>query len=68
MKYKDFKKLTPIEMTKIIGGNFPEDGATCGTCPSSSGGNVKLTCKKDTFNFCIKPANCNNAVDCKEEA
>lgn len=65
MKYNDFKSLTVNEMKKITGGDFPL--ATCGTCPSTSGGGVKLTCTKDSFGFCVKPANCNNAVDCKED-
>ena len=66
MKYKDFKMLSIDDMNQIMGGNEPELVETCGTCPSSSGGGVKLSCilKND---FCIKPANCNNAVDCKKD-
>jgi bacteriocin-like protein len=66
MKYKDFKTMTQAEMKKIVGGNEEEELDSCGTCPSSSGGGVKLTCTK-SYGMCLKPANCNNAVDCKVE-
>ena len=66
MKYKDFKMLSIDDMKQIMGGIEPGFAESCGTCPSTSGGGVKLTCiLKD--GFCIKPANCNNAVECKKD-
>lgn len=65
MKYKDFKTMTSNEMKNIIGGDVPVERETCGTCPSSTQGGGQLTCYKEPFIGCIKPSNCNNAVDCK---
>lgn len=65
LKYKDFKTMTQFEMKNIVGGSAPIDPKeSCGTCPSATQGGGDITCYKDAIGSCLKPANCNNSIDC----
>ena len=59
------KKLTRDEMKNVLGGvNAPPgDFESCGK--SCTAGTSTLSCTQDFMGGCIKPTQCNNAVDCK---
>lgn len=60
------KKLTRDQMKNVFGGTDQEVIGEVESCGKScTAGSSTLTCTKDFMGGCLKPSQCNNAVDCK---